>query len=386
VPEPRVAIAYDCLFPVNGGGGERVYRRLAEDLVGRGASVAYVTRAQWAADAPPRASFDLVGVWRGDIYDAAGTRRQSSAVRFALALFRHFVRHRRDYDLVVVAALPVLNVFAVRLALLGRPTTLVVDWLEVWGRRKWREYAGLAAGSVASLLQWLALRVRAVHTVNSRFTAARVRASRPGADPLVLGLVDLVGEQPSADAEGDRAPLVLFVGRHIPDKRLDVLPAAIAHARSAIPGLRARIVGDGPETDRVRAITAELGLDDDIDFLGRVDDDTLQRSFAEAAVLVNPSAREGFGLVVAEAAAAATPSVVVAGADNAAAGLIEPGVNGLVAADTSPAVLGDAIVEVVRGGAVLRRSTLAWFERERVERGLGRSIDELLARAGLSAR
>lgn len=386
VSEPRVAIAYDCIFPVNGGGGERVYRRLAEDLVRRGASVTYVTRAQWLADAPPRAPFDIAGVWRGDIYDAAGTRRQSSAVRFALALFRHFVRHRRSYDLVVVAALPVLNVFAVRLALLGRPTMLAVDWLEVWGGRKWRAYAGAVAGSIAATMQWLALRVRAVHTVNSRFTAARVRALRPGADPLVLGLVDLAGEQAAADPTGERRPIVLFVGRHIPDKRLAALPAALAYAKQELPGLTARIVGDGPETDRVRRLVRELGLDDDVAFLGRVDDATLERYFAEAAVLVNPSSREGFGLVVAEAAAAATPSVVVAGEDNAAAELVEHAVNGRVAADASPAVLGAAIVEVIRAGAELRRSTLAWFQRERVQRGLGRSIDELLVRAGLSRR
>ena len=48
-------------------------------------------------------------------------------------------------------------------------------------------------------------------------------------------------------------------------------------------------------------------------------------------MLVNPSAREGFGLVVAEAAADGTPSVVVAGEDNAAAELVIDGVNGFVA-------------------------------------------------------
>ncbi len=43
------------------------------------------------------------------------------------------------------------------------------------------------------------------------------------------------------------------------------------------------------------------------------------------------SRREGYGLVVVEAAARATPSVVVAGEDNAATELIEEGVNGTIA-------------------------------------------------------
>ena len=76
---PRVAIAYDCLFPVNTGGGERVYRRMAELLRGRGAHVTYLTRGQWATDAAPRAPFDIVSVWRGEIYDERGVRTTTSA-------------------------------------------------------------------------------------------------------------------------------------------------------------------------------------------------------------------------------------------------------------------------------------------------------------------
>ena len=44
-----------------------------------------------------------------------------------------------------------------------------------------------------------------------------------------------------------------------------------------------------------------------------------------------PSRREGYGMVVVEAAARGTPSIVVAGEDNAATELIEEGVNGFVA-------------------------------------------------------
>lgn len=380
MPEPRVAIAYDCLYPVHTGGGERVYRRMAELLVGRGAKVTYVTRADWREDAPPAAPFDLVGVWRGELYDVEGSRTPSSAVRFAGGVFRHFLRHRRDYDLVIVSALPVLNVFAVRLALLGSRARLAVDWLEIWPGRKWRAYAGPITGTVAWAMQAVAVRIGDVHLVNSAFTRARMRRHRRRADPIVLGLVDLAELEPHASVQVPADPGILFVGRHIPDKRLEALPRALVHARERVPGLVARVTGRGPETDSLRRAAAAAGAVDLIEILGRVDDDALHRLYRESSVLVNPSSREGFGLVVAEAAAAATPSVVVAGDDNASAELVVDGVNGFVAADASSAVLGDAIVEAVRGGAELRRSTLAWFERERVEHGLMRSVDELLRR------
>lgn len=378
--EPRVAIAYDCLYPVHTGGGERVYRRMAELFVDRGAKVTYVTRADWATDAAPRASFDIAGVWRGAIADASGTRIASSAVAFAAALFRHFVRHRGTYDLVIVAALPVLNVFAVRLALLGTRTVLATDWLEIWPWRKWRAYSGVAVGTIAFVLQSLGVHVGRIQTVNSAFTRARLMSYRRRADPVVLGLVDLVGEPADATTPPSSPPVALFAGRHIADKRLDALPAALAAARTSIPDLGAVVAGAGPETDAARRAADAAGVADVVRFAGRVGDAELEELLATSAVLVNPSAREGFGLVVAEAAAHGTPSVVVAGEDNAAAELVVEGENGFVAASVAPDVLGDAIVRAVHGGDTLRRSTSSWFARERRERSLDRSVDEILAR------
>ena len=382
MPEPRVAVAFDCLFPVNTGGGERVYRRLAELFIERGCTVDYVTRGQWPTDAPPAAPFTIVPVWQGAIYDAGGTRTPRSAVAFAVALFRHFLRRRGSYDVVVVSTLPVLNLFAVRLALLGTPALVVADWLEVWPWRKWREYAGALAGTIAFLLQTLGIRLGDLHTVNSEFTGARLRRYRRRAQPVTLGLVDLVGDEPGATTERPADPYLVFVGRHIPDKRLIDLVPALREARTRIPSLRAVIVGTGPETPRVAARVSELGLDSAVELLGRVSDDELRGLVQGARVLVNPSAREGFGLVIAEAAAFATPSVVVAGPDNAAAELVVDGVNGFVAASVGPADLGAAIVRAVEAGEPLRRSTLDWFRRERVSHGLSASVDQILARYG----
>lgn len=385
MPEPRVAIAYDCLYPVQHGGGERVYRRMAELFVDRGSSVTYVTRADWPADASPSAPFDLVSVWRGAIYDSTGTRTTSSAVAFASGLYRHFARHRRQYDVVIVAALPVLNVFAVWLALLGSRSTLVVDWLEVWPARKWRSYAGILTGTIAWLLQRMAVGMGDILTVNSSFTGARLRRYRRQATPIVLGLVDLVGPDPDASTSPPVPPVALFVGRHIADKRLDALPAALRFARDRLPELRLRVVGSGPETAVLRAAAEAAGVSDAVDLLGRVEDETLRELFRSASVLVNPSEREGFGLVVAEAASAGTPSVVVAGPDNAAAELVRDGVNGEVAAAVDGPVLGAALARVIEAGRPLRETTLGWFRTERIEHGLARSVDEIRARVSSAA-
>jgi glycosyltransferase involved in cell wall biosynthesis len=378
----RVAIVYDCLYPFVRGGGERVYARMAELLHERGVEVDYLTRRLWPA-AEPELPFRVIPIWSGDIYDADGTRTLSSAMGFALAAGRELRRRRGDYDLVLVAALPVLNVLAAWAALLGTRSVLATDWLEIWSWRKWRSYSGAMAGTVATVLQCIAARLGRIHTVNSSFTARALRRLRPVSEPIVLGLVDLVGARPEAAAGirggSDGEPFLLFVGRHIPDKRLDRIPAALAVARRSVPGLTLRVAGSGPTTGALLAAAVENGVANEVQVLGRVDDEQLETLLGQASVLVSPSAREGFGLVVAEAAAHGTPSVVVAGADNAAAELVDDGVNGFVAVDASAEALGAAIVAALNGGEELHRSTLGWFERERIERGLAASIDRLLA-------
>jgi glycosyltransferase involved in cell wall biosynthesis len=79
--------------------------------------------------------------------------------------------------------------------------------------------------------------------------------------------------------------------------------------------------------------------------------------------MVLPSRREGYGMVVIEAAREGTPSVVVAGPDNAAVELVSEGENGFVAASSAPEDLAEAIFKVREAGGELRRSTAEWFRR-----------------------
>ena len=83
---------------------------------------------------------------------------------------------------------------------------------------------------------------------------------------------------------------------------------------------------------------------------GFVATDVVEELMARALCMLLPSRREGYGLVVIEAAARGTPSVVVAGPDNAAVELITEGENGYVAPSASPEDLAAAIVRVSDAG------------------------------------
>ena len=98
---------------------------------------------------------------------------------------------------------------------------------------------------------------------------------------------------------------------------------------------------------------------------GFVSAERVESALARALCMVLPSRREGYGMVVVEAAALGTPSVVVADPDNAAADLVSEGENGYVAPSASPEDLAAAIERVHAEGQALRERTAAWFRCQR---------------------
>jgi glycosyltransferase involved in cell wall biosynthesis len=99
-------------------------------------------------------------------------------------------------------------------------------------------------------------------------------------------------------------PTAVFCGRMVGYKRpLDVIHAVTA-ARREIPDLRVWMIGGGPDLDRLRAI-APSG----VEFLGRVSEEVKHDRMARAHVHLATSVREGWGLVVTEAAALGTPTI-----------------------------------------------------------------------------
>ena len=138
-------------------------------------------------------------------------------------------------------------------------------------------------------------------------------------------------------------------------------------------------MGDGPERFDVLRLVREFGIEDTVTVPGFVATETVDALMGRALCMLLPSRREGYGLVVIEAAARGTPSIVVRDDDNAAVELIEDGVNGVIAASVSPDDLAAAIVRVSNAGEPLRRSTAAWFSANARRLSLERSLEVVVA-------
>ena len=375
----RICLVYDCLFPHTVGGAERWYRSLAERLAAEGHEVTYLTLRQWdrgAAPDVPGVSVRVVGPrMRLYVKGPSGRRRILPPLVFGAGVLWHLLRHGRRYDTVHMASFPYFSLLAAALARPLHRFGLVVDWHEVWTRAYWEEYLGARGGRVGWAVQRRCLRVPQHAFCFARMTAARLREAGLRSAPVVL-TGEYAGSLERPDPQPPE-PLVAFAGRHIPEKRVPALVHAFARAHAEVPELRLVVLGDGPERPAVLRAIEQERLGDVAAAPGFVTAEEVDRTLARALCMVLPSRREGYGMVVVEAAARGVPSVVVADPDNAAVELVDEGENGFVAASAEPEVLAAAILRVHASGAELRTATADWFASNAQRLSLDGSLDRV---------
>jgi len=360
----RIAVVYDCLFPWTLGGAERWYRALAEGLVAAGADVRYLTRTQWDAGAEPVITgVSVIAVSPAEaLYSEDGTRKLAPPLHFGWGVLRWMLAHRNELDAVHLANFPFFSLLATRLALVATPVRVSVDWHEVWPWRFWRSYAGSVGGAIGYVIQELCVRLTPQAFSFLARNDERLRAhGLRGPSTVLAGLLPTIDRVRTRVIEPPEQKTALFVGRHIKDKGLRLLPEAIALARHELPELRLVVAGEGPDTPYVRDLVESLGLVEAVEFVGRVSDDALDALSGSASCIVVASVREGYGIVAPEAAGVGTPAVVVDNPENAASSHIIDGVNGYVVEPTA-AGIASGIVRCVRAGRELRERTAAWFD------------------------
>ena len=327
----RVALVYDAIYPYQKGGGERRFRALAEQLAAGGCDVDLYGMRGWTGRAPLQVSpgVRLNGLCRSRrMYTRSGRRSIVQSLLFGIACLKLLGRR---FDVIDCCGFPFFSLFACRLVATVRRRPLVSTWHEVWGTAYWREYLGPTAGRVGALVERLAVTLPDRIICPSRRTADRVRRELGCRRPVFLlpNGVDL--RLAAAVAPADRRVDVIFAGRLIADKNVDLLLRALDRLASEQRPVRALVVGDGPERHRLERLCAELDLASTVTFTGQLprSGDVLAAMKA-AKVLVLPSTREGFGMVVLEANACGLPVITVDSPGNAATELVRDGHNGWV--------------------------------------------------------
>jgi glycosyltransferase involved in cell wall biosynthesis len=331
----RIAFVSNVVYPfVTGGAEKRIYeigRRLARD----GHDVTVYGRHYW--DGPRETTHEgmtLRAVSDGrDLY-ADDRRSIPEAVEFAVRALRPLRRHRDEHDVFVASVFPYFPVFSAALARLRTDTPLVTTWHEVW-LDYWDDYLGrLAFGGKA--VERLTAAVPQHPIAVSENTADRLARIGPDRDDIAVVPNGIDYDHVRGVEPAEPGYDVLFVGRLIADKRVDLLLRAFDRVARE-HDLTLGVIGDGPEAERLRELAENLDTSDRIDFLGFVEDhDDVLAQMRTARVFASPSTREGFGITTVEAMAAGCTVVAADHPESAvdevvgdAGILVEPTVDGV---------------------------------------------------------
>ena len=361
----KIAFVYDAIYPYVKGGAERRYYELAKKLCVQH-EVHLFGMKFWEGSVVIRNAdgIYLHGVCAPKSMYVQGRRSIYQALYFSLRLIVPLMN--QDFDLVDCSSVPFFPIFVCKLYALLKRKPLVVTWHEYLGEY-WFTY-------LAS--RWKALLARTIEFAASRLPNCIVAVSEHTKADLVVHGVPLdsvrvvnngldVDEIRSAPISTHTSDLI-FVGRLIRDKNVDVLLQAVRRLCKPMPEIKCNIVGDGPEKPRLLALRTELGLESHVQFLGFLEDHGDVYGLMRASrVFVLPSEREGFGLVILEANACGLPVVVAGARHSAAASLVQDGESGRICnldaqefADAAHAILQDHEVR-----ARMQRAALAWARR-----------------------
>lgn len=267
---------------------------------------------------------------------------------------------------------PVARLLAYRA---GCRSVVFFHGVDVWGRLKARTRWGLRGAS----------RILSV----SEFTWKKCLENNPDllevpGEVVPLGLMG-GGVPPlefrGAQASGERVLLVTRLTRHCADKNVRGLILAMRHVIERIPTATLTIVGDGDDRADVERFAAAHIPESGIRFLGRIPDDELASIYAQADIFAMPSKQEGFGLVFVEAMARGL--ACICGNQDASREVVEQGVTGFAVDPGSPAVIGQAIVQLLADDRLRARMGLAGWTRYRAcftQEAVERRIEDAIRR------
>ncbi len=279
-----------------------------------------------------------------------GTAGAAGSVHIAPAFAHHLGRARAD---LIVLHEP--NPWALLSYAIARPTTPLAVWYHSDVVRPALQYALFYAPLARLVYRRAKCFIVSSPPLGTQSRAlaehqSRIRVIPFGIDPA-----------PWQVRESNPGSYVLFAGRHVDYKGVDVLLRALAGSTA-----RAVIAGDGPRRADWQRLADRLGMNGRVTFTGEVGDAELRQMMHGASALVLPSITraEAFGYVQLEAMAAGKP-VISTDVPTGVPWVNQHGRTGLVV----PAGNADALraaIEQISGDPALQ-TTLGAAGRSRVE-------------------
>jgi len=337
----RVVIVSDALAPWHIGGKEERYSQLAKQFQSDDIEIIFATMKWWQGDDP---AGHVSICQKYSMYNSDGSRSIYQSIRFALACLKIY---RLKPDLIEGDQIPFLQIFTLWFVAKIRRIPLTVTWHEVWGMNYWQEYAPKIA-RLAALCEKLTMRLPDRIISNSDFTASRLNSFGVADSRLVIienGLDFNLINEASTELAGYE---ILYAGRLIAHKKVEMLIEAMKILTRTRPNIHLGIIGDGPESNKLKQITHDAKLDGNITFLGEIPNhkDVLG-IMKKSNIFVSASEREGYGQSVLEALYLGLYVIVADNPNNAATTFVRKHPNGIVLKENKPSLYAKSIEDLL---------------------------------------
>ena len=325
----KILIVYDCIYPFVKGGVEKRNWEIAKRLAERN-EVHLIGLKWWEGNSTiKKENVFLHGIAPATgLYNEKGKRKAFEAIYFSFHLFFFLMRER--FDLIECSEFPFIPVFVCKFYSLLRKKPFTATWYEVWGNY-WYEYAGNVKGIFGKKIEWIASRLPEKIIANSNTTKRKLieEGIRKEKITVITNGIDL--KEINSIAPSGKKFDVIFVGRLMKEKNIDVLIEGISIVKKTLPTISCGITGEGPEKNELIELRNKLNLKNNIEFIGEVKEDKeIIALMKSAKVFVLPSSREGFSIALLEARASGLPVITVRNENNAATELVKEGKDGFI--------------------------------------------------------
>jgi glycosyltransferase involved in cell wall biosynthesis len=315
----KIAIIYDVIYPYVKGGVEKRVWELAVRLSCRGHDVHLYGMKYWeGSDIIKREGVTLHGVCPAQNLYFHGRRTVREAISFSIALY--FRLREENFDIIDCQQFPFFSCIAAKYSITFNKTPLVITWHEVWGDY-WYTYLGIA-GIFGKFIEWWVSRLTPAMIAVSATTAKNLMTLNGQKNiRIIRNGVDL--KRISTVLPHNETSDVIFVGRLIREKNVDLLVRAMGILSNKNKTYQLLIIGEGPERETIEQLIHDLSLEPHVCMIGfRDNHDEIIARMKSAKVCVLPSTREGFGIAALEALACGIPVITVNHPANAIRDLI----------------------------------------------------------------
>lgn len=348
----RIAFIYDLVCPWVKGGAEKLTYEKAKRLARRGHDVHWFGLQWWdGSDIVTRDGIHFHGVCKKiKLYTEDGRRSITEGLYFG---FKTLTGIKGKFDLIDCQQFPYFACFSAKFYSIFNKTPLIITWYEVWDKY-WYEYLG-KIGIFGWAIERMTIKLPKIIVPISekikddlavlKVPARMMRVIPNGCDFTRLQQIE----------QARQTFDVIYVGRLISHKNVDVLLKSIAMVQQKIPDIRCGIIGDGPEMVHLKALSNELGLDSNVSFFGIIEsDDEVYANMKASKIFVLPSIREGVPNTILEANACGIPVIIVKHKNNSAVSIVKDGYNGYIV-DCTPPEIAEKLLFILNNEQELNR-------------------------------